>query len=125
MCAALIAGACRARSDQVAPAAQRETVWRQVGSWTGRGNRQTESFSSDSGVLRVRWETTHEASPGGTFRLTANSAISGRLLQEVVDRRGTGQGVDYVQQDPHVFYLVVESSGLDWAFTVEEAIVYP
>jgi hypothetical protein len=61
----------------------------------------------------------------GTFRLTAHSAISGRLLQQVVDSTGAGQGVGYVQQDPHVFYVVVESTQLNWRFTVEEAIEYP
>jgi len=53
------------------------------------------------------------------------TAISGRLLQQVVDHAGAGHGVDYVQQDPHVFYLVVESTRLSWQFTVEEAIGYP
>jgi hypothetical protein len=121
-----MAGACGAPPDQVASGAQRTTVWHQVGSWTGHGNRQTESFTSETGVLRVRWETRHEAAPGaGVFHMTANSAISGRLLQEVVDRRGIGHGIEYVQQDPHVFYIVVESRGLEWEFTVEEAIVYP
>jgi hypothetical protein len=41
-----------------------------------------------------------------------------------VNQKGVGQGVGYVQQDPHVFYLVVDSSHTDWKFTVEEAIVY-
>jgi hypothetical protein len=102
-------------------------VWRSLGSWSGRGSRQTESFTSDTGTLRIRWSTT--AAPGatsaGTFRLNAHSAISGRLLQPVVDENGPGSGTGYVQQDPHVFYMVVESAQLNWTFTVEEAIEYP
>jgi ribosomal protein L24E len=43
----------------------------------------------------------------------------------VVDETGPGSGVGYVQQDPHVFYMVVESAQLNWSFTVEEAIEYP
>jgi hypothetical protein len=54
--------------------------------------------------------------------MTAHSAISGRLLQPVVDHQGAGGGVAYVNQDPHVFYLMVESDHLDWKFSVEEAI---
>ena len=59
------------------------------------------------------------------FELDAHSAISGRLLQTVVDKGGPGNGVGYVQQDPHVFYMVVEAAGVEWNFTVEEAIGYP
>jgi hypothetical protein len=43
----------------------------------------------------------------------------------VVDHTGLGSGVGYVQQDPHVFYVVVDSSHMNWTFTVEEAIGYP
>ena len=125
LCAALVAGACGGRPDQTTTP-QKTTVWHRLGAWSGHGNRQTESFNSESGALRVRWETTREPTPGaGAFRVTAHSAISGRLLQEVVDERGTGRGIGYVQQDPHVFYFVVESNDLDWEFTVEEALVYP
>ena len=111
---------CRA---QPKPAEQQVLGWRAVGSWSGHGNVQTESFTSDSGQLRVRWRTTHEASPGaGAFRLTAHSAISGRPLQMAVDNRGQGEGTSYVVQDPHVFYVVVESDDLDWSFTVDDAV---
>ena len=99
-------------------------IWRQVGSWSGSGNRQTESFTSDTGALRVHWEAMR--SPGaagdGTFRLTAHSAVSGRVLQEVVEERGAGSGVDYVSTDPHVFYMAVESANVEWKFSVEEGI---
>ena len=104
-------------------------LWRPLGSWSGRGSLQTESFTSETGALRVRWETTPgqgRAPPApGVFRLNAHSAISGRLLQQVVEQAGAGSGVGYVQQDPRVFYVVVESNQLSWTFTVEEAIGYP
>jgi hypothetical protein len=127
---AVAAGGCRARADQPPKPAAQSVAWHQLGTWSGRGNLQTESFTSETGALRVRWETTPQAgdaAPAATaaFRLTAHSAISGRPLQEVVDQRGLGNGVGYVQQDPHVFYVVVDSSHLSWKFTVEEAIGYP
>jgi hypothetical protein len=103
-------------------------VWRPLGSWSGRGSLQTESFTSDTGALRVRWEASLPSGAGApppVFRLNAHSAISGRLLQPVVEQAGAGSGVGYVQQDPHVFYMVVESNQLNWRFTVEEAIGYP
>jgi len=125
-------GACGSRSPRSEPAkapAQTGVGWRQLGSWSGRGNAQTASFTSDTGALRVRWEATAQAvddagSAAPVFRVAAHSAISGRLLQPVVEHTGAGQGVGYVQQDPHVFFMVVESSHLNWTLTVEEAIGY-
>lgn len=127
---AAAAAACGARANRTPAPAERTVVWHQLGSWSGHGNTQTESFTSDTGALRIRWEATAQPSGAttaqkGVFRLTAHSAISGRLLEQIVDRAGAGSGVGYVQQDPHVFYLVVEASRLNWTFTVEEAIGYP
>jgi hypothetical protein len=125
LAAALACGGsgCR-RQETAAVKPAQQMIWRAVGTWSGHGNRQTESFTSDSGALRVRWQTMAAASapPSGTFRLTAHSAISGRVLQQVVDHPGAGSGVDYVSQDPHVFYMSVESTGLDWKFSVDEGI---
>ena len=127
---ALTISACGPRADaKPQPAVKQSVLWRPLGSWSGRGSLQTESFTSETGALRVRWQTTPDkaepAEPSGVFRLNAHSAISGRLLQPVVDQAGVGSGIGYVQQDPHVFYVVVESNQLNWTFTVEEAVGYP
>jgi hypothetical protein len=114
----------RAQPNQAAPRA-RAVVWHQIGSFSGHGSSQTESFTSDTGTLRVTWETSAPASQAAVpFRLTAHSAISGRPLQQVVESTGAGSGVGYVQQDPHVFYMVVDAKDLNWKFTVEEAVAY-
>jgi hypothetical protein len=129
--AALVVAGCGTRADQAKPPANTSVAWRQLGSWSGHGNAQTESFTSDTGTLRVLWEATTDAGNAGTgatpavFRVAAHSAISGRLLQPVVEHTGAGKGVGYVQQDPHVFFMVVEASRLNWTVTVEEAIGYP
>jgi hypothetical protein len=124
---AIMAGGCGARADQTPKAAERTIVWHQLGSWSGHGNRQTESFTSDTGTLRIRWDATADAGTVGlpVLRLEARSAISGRLLQQVVDQAGPGSGLGYVHQDPHVFYIVVESNHVNWKFTVDEGIGYP
>jgi hypothetical protein len=128
---ALFAGACGARAEPAKPAAQTGVGWRQLGTWSGRGNAQTASFTSDTGALRVRWQASpapRENAPGSSspsLRIAAHSAISGRLLQPVVEHAGAGEGIGYVQQDPHVFFMVVEASQLNWTVTVEEAVGYP
>jgi hypothetical protein len=116
----------RAQATQPSPPRERTLVWRPLGSWSGHGSRQTESFTSDTGALRVRWETSAATAsePTTPFRLTAHSAISGRPLQQVVESTGAGSGIGYVQQDPHVFYMVVDAKDLNWKFTVEEAVGY-
>jgi hypothetical protein len=122
----------------VAKAADPEIAWRSLGSWSGRGNVQTESFTSDSGSIRVQWKASDgpAAGPVGTggkgadpkvaapgFRLTIHSAISGRPLMEAVDQQGAGAGTAFVHEDPRVFFAVVESAGLEWSFSLQEAVL--
>jgi hypothetical protein len=84
---------------------------------------QTEPFISDTGSLRLRWDTTHEDAPGtGTFRVTVHSDVSGRALITAVDARGVGRDVTYVTEDPRQFFLAVESSNLDWTLSAEEGM---
>ena len=82
---AVLAGVCMSgcrKQDVVAAKAPPQMIWRAVGTWSGQGNRQTESFTSDTGALRVKWQTTSTgtSAAAGGFRLTAHSAISGRVL---------------------------------------------
>jgi hypothetical protein len=117
--ALLSAVACQPAEKKREP----EVAWHRLGSWSGVGSLQTESFESGTGSLRVEWKTTNETAPGkGTFRLAFHSSISGRELQVAVDRKGTGADTAYVQQDPHVFFAKVESANLEWSFTVDEAV---
>ena len=84
---------------------------------------QTEPFISDSGSLRMHWDTRNEAAPGtGVFRLTVHSDVSGRPLVVAVDARGVGHDVSYVSEDPRSFFLAVESANLDWTVAAEEAV---
>ena len=119
--AALLTAACGAPAPK--PVQEQVVAWKKLGEWSGRGNSQTESFIGLTGSLRMRWRTKNEAPAGsGTFRLTLQSAISGRPLQETVDQKGPGEGTAYAAEDPRAFYVLVESANLDWSFTVDEAI---
>jgi hypothetical protein len=110
------------REPRPEPAKKEVVMWKQLGSWSGHGNAQTESFVGLTGSLRMRWTTTNETPKGqGRFKLILQSAISGRALQEPVDHEGPGEGTVYTADDPRVFYMSVESANLDWSFTVEEA----
>ena len=59
--ALLLVTACR--SEPARPQTKEVVVWRQLGSWSGRGDKQTETFTSDTGGFRVHWETKREAPP--------------------------------------------------------------
>jgi hypothetical protein len=117
--AALMSVACRSEHRPESKAAN--ITWRSVGSWSGHGNAQTESFEIGIEQCRIRWETHNETSPGaGVFNVTVNSAVSGRPLAQAVEHTGTGRDIAYVSVDPHFSYLVIDSSGVDWSITVEE-----
>src|SRR5262249_8948026 len=105
---------------------QSETiVWRPVGTWSGQGNRLTESFVSDTGTLRLSWETRSGRDAGpGRFRLTLHSGVSGRVIATVADQRGEGKGESIVRDDPRMYYAAVESAGLDWRLGIEEGIAW-
>ncbi len=84
---------------------------------------QTEPFISDTGALRLRWETSHESAPGtGIFRVTVHSDVSGRSLVLAVDARGVGRDTAYVNEDPRSFFLAVESASLDWTVAADEGV---
>jgi hypothetical protein len=96
-------------------------IWEHAGSWSGRGDLETNSFPAASGYLRFTWETTNETTPGeGRFKLFLGSSISGRVIQMVVDSKGTGHDVAYVSEEARTFYLKVESANVDWKVVVDE-----
>ena len=116
---AILFGAC---SRPPEPAPKEVVLWKHLGSWTGKGRTETESFIGLTGSLRFRWRAINEEPRGqGRFKLILQSAISGRDLQEPVDHAGPGEGTAYAADDPRLFRLVVESANVDWSVTVEEA----
>jgi hypothetical protein len=119
LAAALLAIACGSSK----PASRDVVVWQKLGSWSGSGSRQTESFEGETGALRVRWEARSDARPvSGTLRITLHSAVSGRPLSVAVDQQGAGSGTAYVNEDPRTFFFVIDSANLDWSFMVDEQI---
>ena len=96
-------------------------VTRPVGSWQGRGTTTVGDVPSETGRIRILWETTNESPSGaGTFKLTLRSAISGRTIGIVADARGTGSGTAEFDEGPRTYDFLVESANVDWSFRVEE-----
>ena len=95
--------------------------WEPVVSFTGHGDSQSEAFNIDSGQWRIRWETKNEESPGaGRFKVTAHSSVSGRPIAQAVDFKGVGKNVAVINEDPRFYFLVVESTGVDWSIAAEQ-----
>jgi hypothetical protein len=99
----------------------RTAVTRPLGSWRGRGN-QTVGVVSESGRLRVTWQTSNESAGAGRFRLALHSAVSGRPIQLLADQRGESSGLAEVADDPRPYNFMVDSENVDWSFTVEEIV---
>ncbi|MGB6200573.1 MAG: hypothetical protein WA871_08165 [Candidatus Acidiferrales bacterium] len=119
---ALMMGSCQSGTETAPkPAAM---GWSPVASWSGRANYQTDSFNIGTGQWRIKWEAKPSQSPGtGNFQVIVHSSISGRFVTVAVDHKGAGNGIAYVSEDPREFFLVVESSGIDWKMGVEEGVV--
>lgn len=97
--------------------------WRPIIFEAGRGSKQTESFSIDTGQWRIKWSAAAEqdAAPGADeFRVGVHSAVSGRLMNVAIDHPGAGEGIAYVAEEPRPFFLSIESAGLEWTVQIEE-----
>ncbi len=106
------------------PSTRRVVQWRAMGSWSGRGNAQTESFPTTTGALRLQWRAERNPPANGTFQLTLHSAVSGRPIVRAIDQRGAGHDVSYVDTSPRTLYGVIEAPDLDWSVTIEEAVPF-
>jgi hypothetical protein len=84
---------------------------------------QTDPFVSNTGSLRVTWEArnVHPTTPG-MLQIALHSDVSGRRLTMVLERRGAGRDVAYVSEDPRSFYLLIESTDLEWSVDVAEGV---
>jgi len=103
------ASACRATQKRSEPL----VIWRKLGAWSRHGSTQTESFVSDTGSLRVPWETRESARQApagrGTFRVIVHNDVSGLSLGVAVDAHGAAPDTVYFNEDPRPFFLAVES----------------
>jgi hypothetical protein len=117
----LACGGCRRQEPAPPGSADDQVRWNTVGTWSGHGNAQLETFPIERMTWRVRWQAKNESPPGsGYLHVTANSGDSGRIMAELIDVKGTGSDVAYITELPHRFYLVVTSAGVDWTLTAEE-----
>jgi hypothetical protein len=122
LAALVLLAACRSEAPRPAP--QQVVVWKPIGSWSGRGDRQTETFTGDTGGFRVHWETSKEApAGGGRLRVVFRSGDSGREIIEAIDARGTGDGTEEVAAErPRWYYITIESANVDWKVSIDERI---
>lgn len=119
LCAFLLLPSCSQPPPSKPP--EPTIIWERAGTWSGRGDIETNSFPSSSGYLRFTWETSNETKPGeGRFKLLLGSSISGRVIMTVVDHKGAGRDVAYVSEEARTFYIKVESANVDWKVTVDE-----
>lgn len=121
--------ACESPREQPEPepalpvAAAANIQWHALGTWSGSGGRQTESFDVTTGSMRLTWEALPEGSSGTNhFRVSLHSAISGRLLQTIVDSQEAGAGTVDLAASPRVAYLLIESEQVGWSIALRERL---
>ncbi len=104
-----------------APAPPVALEWREVGSWSGTGHRQTESFEVSQFAMRLRWRVVRETTPGqGHLTVTLHSAVSGRPLQTLVDATGVASGEALVADDLRPAHFVIEGERVEWQMTLDQ-----
>ena len=97
-------------------------TWREIGSWSGRVSRQTESFEVSTVPMRLRWQTTSESIPGaGCLTVTLHSTASGRLLQTIVEAHGVASAAVDVADEQRWAYFVIEAENVEWQMTLDQA----
>jgi hypothetical protein len=120
----LALAACDAQGPPPLETPERVVAWKPVASWSGRGNLQTQTFTSDNGSFRIHWETTNESRTGqGTLRVAFRSGDSGRVIIDAIDQKGVGRGDREVGDMVRWYYLTIDSTNVDWRVTVEEPIM--
>jgi hypothetical protein len=118
-----VASSCGRPPSEIAPLV---AVSREVGSWSGRGSMTVGDVNSDTGRLRITWQTSNEAPAGtGSFKLTLRSGVSGRTIAVVADHRGVGTGTVETDEGPRTYDFLVESTNVDWKFSVDETSGIP
>ena len=120
----LLIGGCRSEAPRPQPPPEPVIVWKPIGSWSGRGDKQTETFTGDTGGFRVPRDATKEPPAGGRLlRVVFRSGDSGREIIEAIDARGAGEGTEEVAAErPRWYYITVESANVDWTVSVDERI---
>jgi hypothetical protein len=114
-------GGCRSEAPQRPP--QTVVAWKPIGSWSGRGDKQTETFTSDNGGFRVRWEAANETAGRGRLRVVFRSGDSGREIIEAIDAHGVGSGSEEVAAErPRWYYVTIESADVDWKVSIDERV---
>lgn len=116
----LLAAIACGPEPQPARESAEKLVSRELGSWSGNGS-TTLGFVSESGSFRITWKAQNQnnARPGA-FQLTLRSGISGRPMKVIADHKGAGGGSVEFGDDPRMYEFLVESSGIDWAISVQE-----
>src|SRR4051812_37999748 len=106
---AVAAGSCGPRTGS--DGRQGQVGWRPIVSLSGNGPSQSDSFNIETGEWRIKWTARSRKSHyPEKLRVTVHSAISGRPLMVAIDHQGPGRDVTYINEDPRLYHLVIESS---------------
>lgn len=129
LCALGLLTSCGGASVPPPPSAhaapQPDVQWEPIKSWSGTGSQYLDSFTSDTGALRIEWEATRvkNAAGGGSLRVVIHSAISGRpLTAPVIDHEGEGRGTAFVSEEPRVFFAAVTAQDVEWRIAISERV---
>lgn len=92
--------------------------WKDIASWSGSGQKTTESFTVTKDEWRLQWKTTDEAFKGaGIFQVYVYDS-AGTLVSSA-NQQGLGVDTSYVHKRGK-FYLTINSANIKWTVAVQE-----
>ena len=94
--------------------------WKEVGRWSGAGQKQTESFEVASGEWRISYKTTTAVSGVTLFQIYVYDAATQQLVAVAANRAEAGSETSSVQgHGGGRFYLMINTAN-NWSVAVED-----
>lgn len=96
-------------------AIERKPRWITIKRWSGKGNRQTETFEISNDEWQIEWSATNEEFFG--FLVVHLYKENGRFVSIPVNQTGEGNGSTYVRGAGR-YYLDIQGANIDWEIRV-------
>ncbi len=91
-----------------------------LGTWSGDGMQSTGTFTTQTGSLKLMYDTTDVTDPAGIhFSVTIYDANDNRPKDIMLSIREPAEGESYYNIRPGEYYLKINAANVRWALTLE------
>lgn len=95
--------------------------WSGLGTWSGDGLQNTGTFTTQTGSLKLSYDTTDVTDPAGIhFSVTIYDANDNRPIDIILSIREPSEGESHYRGRPGEYYLSINAANVRWSLTLEE-----